>query len=235
MVTENAEWHYRGEAGERYQSQKRAIPAAAIPWVARLRAEKISPHVRASDVIFEYGAGFGWNLAKLECARKLAFDLQDHVSPSIRASGVEFVADTASVAKGSLDVVLCHHVLEHVTHPVRALGEMGRMLRANGKLLLFAPYERERRYRAFDPDEPNHHLYSWNAQTLGNLASETGFRVLAAGTGQFGYDRFASAWAVRLALGEPGFRALRRLLHLVKPAREVRIVATKTWKAKDEL
>jgi SAM-dependent methyltransferase len=178
-------------------------------------------------VVLEYGAGFGWNLARLECGRKMAFDLADYISSSIRASGVEFVADTKSIPKESVDVVLCHHVLEHVTHPTTALEEMKRMLRTAGKLLLFVPYERERKYRAFDPAEPNHHLYSWNVQTLGNLVAETGFRILEAGTGQFGYDRFASAWAVKFGLGETGFRALRGLLHLLKPGREVRMVAAK--------
>jgi SAM-dependent methyltransferase len=230
VVTEQAERHYRGEAGRRYQLEKRAIPEAAIPWVARLRAEKISPHVRPSDVVLEYGAGFGWNLARLECGRRLAFDLADYLSPSIRASGVEFVADTKSIAGASLDVAVCHHTLEHVIHPVAVLEEIRRMLRPEGKLLLFVPYERERKYRRFDPAEPNHHLYSWNAQTLGNLAREAGFGVVEAGTGQFGYDRFAAVWAGKLGLGEGGFRGLRGLLHIMKPAREVRIVAAKASK-----
>jgi len=227
MAVEQAQRHYRGEAGERYQLEKRAIPEAAIPWVARLRAEKISPRLAASDVVLEYGAGFGWNLAALECRRKLAFDLGDYLQPSIRASGVEFLADTNSMPRGSVDAVICHHTLEHLPHPAAALEEMARMLRAGGKLLLFAPYERERKYRRFDPAEPNHHLYSWNAQTLGNLVSETGFRVVEAGTGRFGYDRFAAVWAGKLRLGEGGFRGLRALLHLLKPAREVRIVAAR--------
>jgi SAM-dependent methyltransferase len=227
MAAEQAERHYRGEAGKRYQMEKRAIPEAAIPWVARLRAEKISPHLAARDAVLEYGAGFGWNLAGLECRRKLAFDLDDYILPPIRALGVEFVAETQNLANGSVDTVICHHTLEHLTHPAAALAEMGRMLRAGGKLLLFAPYERERKYRRFDPAEPNHHLYSWNAQTLGNLVCETGYRVVEAGTGRFGYDRFAAEWAVKLRWGEGGFRGLRGLLHLLKPGREVRIVAAR--------
>jgi SAM-dependent methyltransferase len=178
-------------------------------------------------VVLEYGAGFGWNLARLECRRKLAFDLADFLAPSIRAGGVEFVPDTKAIPGVSVDVVVCHHALEHVMQPAAVLAEIGRLLRPGGKLLLFVPFERERKYRRFDPAEPNHHLYSWNAQTLGNLVEESGFRVTAAGTGQFGYDRFAAVWAGKLRLGEGGFRGLRRLLHLIRPAREVRIVAAR--------
>jgi SAM-dependent methyltransferase len=227
MVTEQTEGYYKGEAGRRYHSEKRAIPDAAIPWVAGLRAEKIRAGVRAADTVLEYGAGLGWNLARLDCKRRLAFDLEDFLAPSIRAAGVEFVARTADVAGGSLDVVVCHHALEHLANPAGALEEMGRMLRADGRLLLFAPFERERRYRRFDRAEPNHHLYSWNAQTLGNLAESTGFRVLEAGIGGFGYDRFAAVWAAKLRMGEGGFRVLRRALLWLKPVREVRIAAVK--------
>jgi SAM-dependent methyltransferase len=224
MVTEQAERHYRDEAGARYQFEKRAIPEAALPWVARLRAAKISRHTRASDTVLEYGAGFGWNLAKLECRRRLAFDLEDYLPPSVRAAGVEFVADTKSIGSATIDLMVCHHTLEHVPHPAAALEEMARMLRGGGKLLLFVPYEQEGKYRRFEPAEPNHHLYSWNAQTLGNLTQAAGFRVVEAGTEPFGYDRFAAAWAERLRVGESGFRLIRGLLHVLKPAREVRVV-----------
>ena len=227
MVPEQAERHYRGEAGKRYHGEKRAIPEAAIPWVAGLRAEKLATHLRASDLVLEYGAGLGWNLARLDCRRKLAFDLADFLPPSIRAAGVEFVPDTKALPGGSVDVVLCHHALEHVMQPSAVLEEIRRLLCSDGKLLLFVPFERERKYRRFDPGEPHHHLYSWNVQTLGNLAEESGFRVCEAVTGLFGYDRFAAVWADKLHLGERGFRALRRLLLLLKPAREVRIVAAR--------
>ena len=127
----------------------------------------------------------------------------------------------------TVDVAVCHHTLEHVMQPAAALAEIGRLLRPGGRLLLFVPFERERKYRRFDPAEPNHHLYSWNVQTLGNLAEESGFRVTQAATGPFGYDHFAAVWADKLRLGENGFRALHQLLLMLKPAREVRIIATR--------
>ena len=111
--------------------------------------------------------------------------------------------------------------------PPAVLQEIRRLLAPDGKLLLFVPLERGEKYNHFTPDEPNHHLYSWNTQTLGNLAREHGFDVAEAGTGDFGYSRFAAVWASKLRLGETGFRGLRRLLLILKPSREVRIVAVK--------
>ena len=228
MFPEPASRHYRGEAGQRYHHEKRAIPESAIPWVAQLRAEKISPHVRESDVVFEYGVGSGWNLAKLKCKQRLGFDVSEFLAPVVRAQGIEFVSDLKNISDASIDVVVCHHTLEHVLNPPEVLLEMRRVLRPNGKLLLFVPHEHEGKYARFNREEPNHHLYSWNVQTLGNLVEECGFKVVEGKIGRFGYDRFAAAWVTKFHLGEFGFYCVRNLIHILKPAFEVRIVAVKS-------
>ena len=218
---------YQGEAGRHYQESKRAIPEDSFPWVARLRAGKLMPWVHAEDTVLEYGVGYGWNLAALRCRRRLGFDVAGFLEPQVRAGGIEFVEDTSALSGGVADVVICHHTLEHALHPPEMLAGIRRLLRPGGQLLLFVPFERERRYRRFRADEPNHHLYSWNVQTLGNLVQAAGFEVRTARVDRFGYDRFAAAWAHRLHLGETGFRLIRRAAHLVVPAWEVRLVALK--------
>ena len=222
---DNASRNYAGAAGRLYHESKRAIPAAAYPWVARLRAEKIAQYVGDRDVVMEYGVGYGWNLAGLRCARKIGFDVAEFLADDVRAHGIEFVNETGSIPGGSVDVVICHHTLEHVLNPADTLTEIHRLLRVGGKLLLFVPFEKERRYRGFHPGEPNHHLYSWNVQTLGNLVGVMGFTLINGGVGRFGYDRFAAAWAGWFHLGETGFRLLRNAVQLLKPAFEVRVVA----------
>jgi len=227
MPTEQAQRHYRGDAGRRYHESKRGLPPQAIPWVAALRARKFAPLIRADDVVLEYGAGAGWNLAALRCRRKIGHDVADFLEPSLRALGIEFVADTKALPDAVADVVICHHTLEHVLHPPDVLEEIRRLLKPGGRLPLYVPLESWGAGKHFDPAEPNHHLYSWNVQTLGNLVQEAGFQVSEAGIGEFGYSRFSAVWAVKLHLGQTGFRCLRRLLHLIRPAYEVRILALK--------
>lgn len=219
--------HYTGQAGRLYHDGKRALPEAAIPWVARLRATKIAPHIKPADAVLEYGVGSGWNLAMLECRRKIGYDVAAFLEPVVRRQQIEFVTETDSLAGGSVDVVLCHHALEHLLTPSIALGEMRRLLRPGGKLLLFVPFETERRYRTYRADEPNHHLYAWNVQTLGNLVTESGFELLEGKVARFGYDRIAAVMAEKLHLGETGFRLLRSIGHLCRPAREVRVIAVR--------
>ena len=216
---------YTGEQGKNYHQSKRLIPDIAYSWVARLRAKKIRPYISANDTVFEFGVGAGWNLAELKCKRRLGFDLSEHLEPILYSHGVEFVKDTASVLTGSIDVVICHHVLEHTPNPPQVLEEIRRLLRPHGKLLIFVPFERERRYRRYDPTEPNHHLYSWNVQTLGNIVEDMDFKVITAGIHRFGYDRFAAVWSSRLHFGEPGFLLIHAAMHLIVPAFEVYMAA----------
>lgn len=218
---------YQGEKGKHYHVSKRTIPDCAYPWVARSRAEKLAPFVRSSDLVLEYGVGFGWNLARLACARKVGYDLSEFLAPAVTKAGIEFLTTLQGAEPNAYDVVVCHHMLEHAAQPMSILSEIKGLLKTGGKLLLFVPYEIERRYRHYDPGEPNHHLFSWNAQTLANLVAEGGFEVREAGVGRFGYDRFASVLAARLRLGETGYRLGHRLLHLLKPLHEVRVVAEK--------
>lgn len=226
MIKADAKRHYTGASGEEYHASF-AIPEATVPWVARERAKKTARFLAPSDTVLEYGVGYGWNLSQANCKKRLGFDVASHVEPYVRALGIEFVPATSRIGDGTLDAVVCHHALEHVISPSEALVEMRRMLRPGGKLLLFVPYEKERRYRRFQRGEPNHHLYSWNVQSLANLLEELGFDVADARVGQYGYDRFSAVWASRLRAGRAGYRVLRQMLHLVRPGLEVQVVAAK--------
>lgn len=221
------EQRYQGDLGRSYHEVKRGLPAEAIPWVARLRAGKLARWVPPAGVVFEYGVGSGWNLAALPCRRKLGYDVAGFLEATVRAHGIEFVPDPKALADGLADAALCHHTLEHVLAPQVALLEMRRLLRPDGRLVLFTPWERERRYRTFHRHEPNHHLYTWNAQTLGALVEECGFQVESAGVERYGYDRFAAVWACRLRLGEGGFRWLRTALVALRPLWETRVIAAR--------
>jgi len=222
-----SEQHYSGEAGRRYQQEKRGVPERAIPWVTKLRAEKFQPFITTNDVVVELGVGQGWNLAQLRCAKRIGTDLEDFIPADLKNSGVEFVRHSGSIPDESADVVICHHVLEHVENPPEMLREAKRILKPGGYLLLHVPFEKERKYRRYDPNEPNHHLYSWNVQTLPNLVSTQNLTISKVQLGEFGYDRFAAKFATRFNLGEKTFRFIRGLAHLIRPGREVRLIARK--------
>ena len=123
-------------------------------------------------------------------------------------------------------VAICHHTLEHLLAPAEALLQLARILKPQGKLVLHVPWERERRYARHRADEPNHHLYDWNAQNLGNLVTVLKFRIQSVVVRRYGYDRFAANLAARLRAGERGFRIIRAGMIALRPLREVELIAT---------
>lgn len=221
---ETARRVYLGESGRIYHGEKRALPPSALPWVIRLRAERFREWVRPTDSVLEIGCGAGWNLAGLTCARRVGSDVAVQLKVEVESVGVEFVASTEALPDHAFHLVICHHALEHVADPLAVLEEAWRLVSFQGVVLLTVPYEREARYRRFDPSEPNHHLFSWNPQTLGNLATIAGFSVERIGLNRYGYDRRAALWAVRAGFGEHGFRLIRQFLQRMRPLQEVSAV-----------
>lgn len=61
--------------------------------------------------------------------------------PGFDASGVDIVCDITAIPRpdAAFDAVLCTEVLEHVPDPVAALGELARLIRPGGRMILTAP------------------------------------------------------------------------------------------------
>src|SRR3954452_7811485 len=100
-LEDKAKQRYQGSQGQQYHGAKRALPGQAIPWVARFRARKLSAFVQPSDTVLEYGVGLGWNLAALECARKIGVDVGEFLRAELERQGIEFVSQADSLADAS--------------------------------------------------------------------------------------------------------------------------------------
>ena len=216
---------YQDQPGHAYHDHKRALRPEALDWVMALRAEKFQSHVRPDDVVFELGVGSGWNLGRLRCGQRIGCDTSPFLAERVSLLGIRFVTELPSIPAATADVAICHHTLEHLLEPADALRQLARILKPGGRLILHVPWERERRFSHHDPRDPNHHLYNWNAQNLGNLVALLGYRVERVGIRRYGYDRFAANLAARLRLPAAGFRLIRAGLLTLRPLREVELLA----------
>lgn len=223
--TESIEFPYRNQGGIRYQHETQNASNEAYHFVAQNRRFKFQPYIAATDQVLEFGAGSGWNIAKVTAAGKVGYDLSTSVAPLLKQQNIIFTDSVTDIPACTFDVVICHHVLEHVANPVEVLATIQQKLKPNAKLLLCVPYEVERRYRVFRPEDPNFHLYSWNVQTLCALVVRCGYTIVEAGVRPFGYERFAAELAVRWHIPFWGYRLLLHALRLIRPCREVMVVA----------
>jgi SAM-dependent methyltransferase len=108
---------------------------------------------------------------------------------------------------GSLDVILCISVLEHLWEPLCALTEIRRLLAPGGVCLLNVPSWRGKRfleYSAFrlglsPPDEMNDHKTYYDVRDLWPLLVRAGFRPseIQCHAHKFGLNTFAACKALR--------------------------------------
>jgi SAM-dependent methyltransferase len=79
----------------------------------------------------------------------------------------------------SIDLIICHHVLEHVYNDQMALRELNRILNQNGELILQVPWNPERKttieYNR-PTSNPNDHVRDYGLDIIFRL-EETGFKV----------------------------------------------------------
>ena len=105
-------------------------------WVAQ-QAARISPEARVLDV----GAGIGRYRPLFDHCTYEAHDFGEEPSTIGKYTPLVYKSDVTAIAvpDESFDVVLCTEVLEHTPEPIKAVGEIARILRPNGRLLLTAP------------------------------------------------------------------------------------------------
>jgi ubiquinone/menaquinone biosynthesis C-methylase UbiE len=118
-------------------------------WVAELvgmRRNRRALLAQASGRVLEIGAGTGLNLGHYpDQVRELVLvepepAMRERLTRRTRRAGshaavVDAPAEALPFADGSFDTVVCTLVLCTVSAPDRALGEIGRVLRPNGRLL----------------------------------------------------------------------------------------------------
>jgi SAM-dependent methyltransferase len=215
---------YIGEFGRDYHAVVNFCDRQTQEVIARQRADKLQQFILLDDTVLEFGVGLGGNLQHLRCQRRVGYDVSDAGREICTTAGIDFTTDIASIQKEKFSIVLCHHALEHVPDPVEVLEQIKEFLIPKGKLLLCVPFETNRRFRNFYPDDPNRHLFAWNVLTLGNLVSSVGFEIEQATVRPFGYERRLAFLA---KYGLPTYRLGLWILRKVMPIEEILIVAKK--------
>ena len=217
---------YTKDRGRAYHGPKHAMDVASRALIIRSRTKKIQPHIRHSDEVLEFGIGHGWNLLGISCARKFGYDVASYLGELYdEKSGIEFNDSLDNLSATEFDVVVCHHVIEHVDSPLCEVRKMNSLIREGGKLVLFVPSETQRRFNKHNPIDTDHHLYTWNIQSAFNLLKAAGFRSIDIRIKNFGYERFAAEH-----VGKYGFAVfvfLINVLRMIRPVKELEIIAIK--------
>lgn len=90
------------------------------------------------------------------------------------------ISEGIPFADASYDFVFCIEVLEHVPNPFAAFGEVNRVLRDGGVLIVSVPnpyHLKEIVWNVFRTPDRQGHIYSWTRQAMTKLGEMNGFRI----------------------------------------------------------
>jgi len=140
--------------------------------------------------ILDYGCGWGTFLLSLPRKRVEAYgyDISEQAlrnlkrAMRLRGRRLETVVidDQGTIQPNGFDIILCSHVLEHVSSDTQLIGSMVRALRPGGYLLINVPIN--------ELWEDPKHVHRYDARTLGDRIMDSGLRVAGCWEG----DRWSS-------------------------------------------
>lgn len=125
--------------------------------------------------VLDVGAGAGRYRSLFSHCEYRAHDFGQEPGTIGRYTSLDYESDITaiSVPDNSFDVILCTEVLEHVPEPIRAVQEMARILKPNGKLLLTAPLG------SFLHQEPYHFYGGYTPHWYRKFLPEVGLDVVS--------------------------------------------------------
>jgi SAM-dependent methyltransferase len=218
-----ASGHYTGAAGSSYFAWQNKNAALA----SQMEARKFSSYVKPEHAVLDFGCGAGHILRNLNCARRVGVDVNPTARAAAIQAGLQCYESLANVEDDSFNVVISHHALEHVEHPIAVLRELRRKLRPSGTLVLYLPIDDWRTQRTYDVTDVNHHLHTWTPQLLGNSLFEAGFSPRQFSVRIVRHAIFTGAAAAYGRLPQPLLDALCGMFAIALKRRQLVAVAAK--------
>ncbi|AUD04273.1 class I SAM-dependent methyltransferase [Spirosoma pollinicola] len=136
------------------------------------------PYIKPSDKVIDFGCGGGYLLKQLTCGEKMGIEINDQARLVATHNGIQTVSSAHDIADNWADVIISSHALEHTSRPLDEITLLKDKLRPGGLIVFIVPSEGAS--NAFNPKNPDHHLYTWSPMCLGNLFHQAGFSVVSA-------------------------------------------------------
>jgi SAM-dependent methyltransferase len=144
--------------------------------------------VRRADIpttatILDVGCGSGQLIRDM---KRLGYQRVTGVDPYIEHDlhyddGVTVLRRTLDATEGTYDVVMLHHSFEHMSEPARAMREVRRLLKPDGRVLLRIPIADSFAWQHYGVNwiglDPPRHLFLHSPASIERLSRQAGLRV----------------------------------------------------------
>jgi 2-polyprenyl-3-methyl-5-hydroxy-6-metoxy-1,4-benzoquinol methylase len=138
---------------------------------------KFKNFVKESDQILDFGCGGGYLLENFNCKIKHGLEINDVAREFAESKGLKIFKSLNEISENYYDLIISNHALEHCERPLDELKTLYNKLKPGGRIIFYVPNDSI--IHNYDPLNPNQHLYTWNAQCLGNLFNHAGFKIIS--------------------------------------------------------
>ncbi|WP_165228912.1 class I SAM-dependent methyltransferase [Aquisphaera insulae] len=122
----------------------------------------------------------GWDVLGVEPAAACCKFCKDHLG----IEAIPAILEDANIPDESIDVLLFNHVIEHVDDPIRTLGEINRVLKPGGHLVIETPRYDTLMFKLMGRRERSvncgGHIYFFTFDTLRKVYEAAGFDTVEA-------------------------------------------------------
>jgi SAM-dependent methyltransferase len=131
--------------------------------------------------VLDIGSGSGELLRDLRLFGYQSFGVDPYIPRETKSDGVTLWKRELSEVRGTFDVIMSHHSLEHVVDPHATFEAVSRLLASDGVFILRVPIYPNTLWDEYGTDWPQldapRHLYTFTLASLELLASRTGLVV----------------------------------------------------------
>jgi SAM-dependent methyltransferase len=222
--------HYLAQAGEHYFRTKFG---SDMEDGRIFQSRYFLPFCNDQIKLLDFGCADGAFLRHLPAQEKIGVE----ANPAARATcqkicdasrkRIQLHDSLETIQSNYVDVVISNHCLEHVLDPYHVMTNIWRVLKPKGLFALMVPFDdyRSSKNKTWVADDLDYHLYTWSPMNLGNLLSESGFKVQR-------ISLHTRAWSPKMLwinrlFGEQIFKISCYILGYYKSRREVFAVSTK--------
>ena len=141
---------------------------------------KFEQYIEEKDTVLDFGCGGGFLLEKINCAKKIGFEISPQARERAKTVGLEVTDNWDTIDDNSIDKIISNHALEHVLNPVEVLQQLHKKAKSQGTLVIVVPCEQAGQDEfVYKPNDQNQHVYTWCPQSLANLFKANNFSVLS--------------------------------------------------------
>ncbi|MDB4255350.1 class I SAM-dependent methyltransferase [Flavobacteriaceae bacterium] len=113
--------------------------------------DRFQSQISNDSTVLDFGCGAGYLLAALECKNKIGLDINEIALREASKKGIRTFSDINSIKNSTIDCIISHSTLGHLTNPFEILNELKQKLKPNGIIIFSVPHETLNwQYKPFD-------------------------------------------------------------------------------------